>query len=465
MNIVVLSGGTATNSLTPCFSEISVSKGFDLTYILPISDNGGSTSEILRIVGGPAIGDIRSRIVRIMNDPQLVKLLGYRLSEDEITAKKDWNNIVEGTHIIWSNVPTEVKEMCRAFFIHIQSELLKKNRSSNNFQFAKASLGNMFLTGARLFLGSLDAAIELMMRIGRCSEKVHVIPCINTNHTHHISAVLKNGTIITGQSQISHPSKIVPKKPILKTTKDQFIHLLELDDDLMNSSMASSNESRNEQGKKQINQEIVEEEEAEYANPIYILPELKHSQLHYDKVDDNEMLPAPIKKILYINPYGEEIKPKGNSRAISKIKNANMIVYSIGSLMTSLLPIIILGNLAEVILEAKQTRKVLLINNKYDRETFGLDGTHYVKMVVKSLLEAVSSYRQSKDLPIESLKNITWSHFITDIVYLKQSEIKIDEPKMLSHGIHCYSINSNLMENDSLAEILKNIITHHKNSM
>lgn len=32
-----------------------------LTYVIGISDNGGSTSEILRVFGGPGIGDVRSR--------------------------------------------------------------------------------------------------------------------------------------------------------------------------------------------------------------------------------------------------------------------------------------------------------------------------------------------------------------------------------------------------------------------
>ncbi|CCC71251.1 hypothetical protein NCAS_0G03640 [Naumovozyma castellii] len=469
MNIVVFSGGTATNSLTPCFTEVSVARGFDLAYILPISDNGGSTSEILRVVGGPAIGDIRSRIVRLMRDPQLVELFAHRLPDDKVKAKMEWNEIVEGTHYLWNGgISPEVKEMCRAFFIHIQSELLKKNRSSNPFQFEKASLGNLFLTGARLFMGSLDASIELMMRIGRCSSKVHVIPCINTNHTHHISALLDNGDIITGQSQISHPSKSLATTldtPThtrnLSKTKDQFIHLLELDDDLMDSSTASIEDTPS---KSQSEQSLEVPEEVEYANPLYILPELKHSQLHYDKVDDNEMLPSTVKKILYINPYGEEIKPNANSRAIAKVKKADMIVYSIGSLMTSLLPIIILGNLAEVIMESQETRKVLLINNKYDRETFGLDGNHYVKVIVRSMVEAARCYKKSKGMMVNSMKHVSWNHFITDIVYLKEGEIKIDEDRMLAHGIHCHTIDSALMENDSLAEILNEIIAHNRNS-
>eukprot|EP00967_Tisochrysis_lutea_P097139 scaffold142586_cov21-Tisochrysis_lutea.AAC.1 len=32
---------------------------------MPVSDDGGSTAEIVRVLGGPAVGDIRSRCIRL----------------------------------------------------------------------------------------------------------------------------------------------------------------------------------------------------------------------------------------------------------------------------------------------------------------------------------------------------------------------------------------------------------------
>jgi 2-phospho-L-lactate transferase/gluconeogenesis factor (CofD/UPF0052 family) len=72
-----------------------------------ISDNGGSTSEILRVLDGPAIGDIRSRLIRLIKpDPldigrtAIKELLGYRLPGhgDENAIKNEWVEIVEGSH-------------------------------------------------------------------------------------------------------------------------------------------------------------------------------------------------------------------------------------------------------------------------------------------------------------------------------------------------------------------------------
>lgn len=58
--IVVFSGGSAANNLVDVFNEIASNRKASLSYIIPISDNGGSSSELIRVFGGPGIGDIRS---------------------------------------------------------------------------------------------------------------------------------------------------------------------------------------------------------------------------------------------------------------------------------------------------------------------------------------------------------------------------------------------------------------------
>lgn len=59
--IVVISGGSAANNLVEVFDAVRESKNCLLSYIIPISDNGGSSSELIRIFGGPGIGDVRSK--------------------------------------------------------------------------------------------------------------------------------------------------------------------------------------------------------------------------------------------------------------------------------------------------------------------------------------------------------------------------------------------------------------------
>lgn len=52
--IGVFSGGTAANFLVDVFDKISTKKKCPLRYIIPISDNGGSSSELIRVFGGPS---------------------------------------------------------------------------------------------------------------------------------------------------------------------------------------------------------------------------------------------------------------------------------------------------------------------------------------------------------------------------------------------------------------------------
>ncbi|KAG0689447.1 hypothetical protein C6P40_004983, partial [Pichia californica] len=208
-NITVISGGTATNHILDGFD----SNKFNINYILPVSDNGGSSSEIIRVFGGCAIGDIRSRLVRLIPDEieycnkkhinGIKELLSFRLSEDENIAKNEWCLIVDGSHLIWDKVENRLKVMLLSFLIHVDMEIHK--RLKLGFKFQLASIGNLFLTGTRLFFGDLDSGIELISRICRISENINVAGCLNTNFTYHIAAILENGGIIRGQSQISHP--------------------------------------------------------------------------------------------------------------------------------------------------------------------------------------------------------------------------------------------------------------------
>lgn len=57
--VVVFSGGSAANSLVDVFNNLS-STTCPLSYVIPISDNGGSTSELIRVFGGPGMSSVLS---------------------------------------------------------------------------------------------------------------------------------------------------------------------------------------------------------------------------------------------------------------------------------------------------------------------------------------------------------------------------------------------------------------------
>lgn len=104
----VVSGGTGANALVDAFTTLG-----ETVFVMPVSDNGGSSSELIRVMGGPSLGDIRSRLVRLIppappDTPEaaIKSLLEYRLpsagSDDELRAM--WSAIVEGKSTLWRGV-------------------------------------------------------------------------------------------------------------------------------------------------------------------------------------------------------------------------------------------------------------------------------------------------------------------------------------------------------------------------
>lgn len=440
--IVVLSGGTATNDLVPLFNLLST----NITYVLPILDNGGSTSEIIRVIGGPAIGDIRSRLTRLIPDSKikLKDLLTYRLDKDPIIAKAQWTEIVDGSHPLWNGITLSTKEIFRAFLVQVHVELLKRSKISmasttnKQFRYELANVGNLFLTGLRLFIGSLDSAIELFMKMTDISSKIEVLPCINTNFSYHIGAKLSNDLVITGQSQISHPSstKEVYPPPINKTRPPTPTQELDIGLNLEQANFKSEES------------EISSEEEGGNL-PLYTHPELKKSQLHFSKTVDIEPLLSPIERIFYISPYGEEICPTAQSRVISSIANANLVIYSIGSLMTSIVPIVILKGIGRAIASdfTPQKKRILFLNGCEDRETFGMQAFDYVRIIVE--LAQYSLAKSYHDFDGD------WTKFVTHLFYMEQPNILVDIEALKKKGIECICIRRDgcLIDGYDLADL------------
>jgi hypothetical protein len=87
---------------------------------------------------------------------------------------------------LWHQISIEKKETIRGFLVAFNSEILK--RAHKHFNFRNGSIGNFFLTGARLFFGSLEAAIFLFSAITGIRD-TSVVPIINTNHTAAIAGI------------------------------------------------------------------------------------------------------------------------------------------------------------------------------------------------------------------------------------------------------------------------------------
>jgi 2-phospho-L-lactate transferase/gluconeogenesis factor (CofD/UPF0052 family) len=368
--IVVFSGGSAANSLVDVFEAVRENKDCPLSYIIPISDNGGSSSELIRVFGGPGIGDVRSRLVRLIPStppsPErdaLSILFNHRLSSSSsIEAALEWQQIVAGTAHLWSGIPSAKKELIRAFFNLLNLEVLKRSRPpTSTFDFTSASVGNLFLTGARLFSGSFESAIYLLSSICEIpDDEVRVIPSINSTFSHHIAAGLANGEIIVGQNNISHPTAAIAL-------------------DIRTSAQSQDN------GVKPRASLDASDLEVEDANFPGTLPTLRQRNIKFSKEEDED-LPARVERIWYINPYGQEMLPPANPRAVSAIKEAQAIIFSIGSLYTSIIPSIVLRGIGEAFRSTTARHKILILNGSLDREV----GPSYAPFAASDFVEAIA---------------------------------------------------------------------------
>ncbi|VDB86822.1 unnamed protein product [Peniophora sp. CBMAI 1063] len=391
---VILSGGTGCNAICSAFGQAC--------YVLPVSDDGGSSSEIIRVIGGPSIGDIRSRLVRLIPpaDPgspldALRALLAYRLpakaSEEE--ARDEWRSIVEGRSPLWEGVPHDRKEAIRGFLVYFENEVLR--RAHKNFSFRNGSIGNYFLAAAQGFFRSLPSAIFLFASI--TNSQANIVPVIVTNHTVTIAADLEDNTRLVGQCEISHPvQQTGPPEP---TGLD-----LGLQDAYETATTAT--------------------------NVAFTA----------DSKDDFIPLDAPIHRLLYINAYGHEIYPSPNPDYLSSLSTNEVLVYSCGSLWTSIMPCLTLKGVGPAIARSHSLKaKVLFLNSENDRETMDYTAVDYIQAIVNAL----SARYQNEPYGLGNANTIfPVSAFITHLVHLQGSTVPVDIAAIAKLGVRCVEVKS-----------------------
>ncbi|KAI1488545.1 UPF0052-domain-containing protein [Biscogniauxia mediterranea] len=534
--IVVFGGGTATNSLVDVFEDLRKSRHCTLSYIIPISDNGGSSSELIRVFGGPGIGDIRSRLVRLIPESDtdlgrasIKELFNHRLSPDPLQARFEWLDIVEGRHMIWANVASEKRELIRSIFNLMNLEIVKRARPSSVFNFSKASIGNLFLTGARVFTGSLESAIYLLSTICGIPPTVTTLPAINSNFTHHISAGLADGSQITGQNAISHPSAptALPDDPALTmgtgtgagmddrlqreteahdriedatlpgslpSLRKQYINFSKggpssggttpkaggkREDNSINKNKNNKNNVTNNAGsaanpgpsKPEEKEEYDEEQEAAATATATITTAAEAEEEAEEEEEQQEDLPSRIERIWYINPYGHEIWPLANSKVVSALEAASVVIYSVGSLYTSLVPSLVLRGVGAAIASpphppsssgsgsgsgsgsrsgsvvgsaAAVTRlrpKVLILNSSVDRETGPMADPMTATDFVKAIARAAAG--EGKDGPgrgqVEMAVEVR--RYVTHLIYMEGEGVpKVRKEELAALGVDCVRV-------------------------
>jgi hypothetical protein len=234
---------------------------------------------------------------------------------------------------------------------------------------------------ARLFTGSFESAIYLLSSICSVPSHTSVLPAINTNFSHHISVGLANGEVITGQNSISHPS--------ISTALEFGTAPTEFD-------------------------EVEEHDRIEDANLPGSLPTLRKQYITFSKADEEE-LPARIERLWYINPYGQEIRLAANPMVLNALNDAQAIIYSIGSLYTSLVPSLILKGIGQAIDNPSIRHKILILNSTIDRETGPSSNPYSALDFIAAIAKACEESKGAAE-PVDTSK---YRSYVTHLIHLQ----------------------------------------------
>lgn len=264
------------------------------------------------------------------------------------------------------------------------------------------------LLRARLFSGSFESAIYLLSSICSVPDHIAVLPAVNTNFSLHISAGLADGTTIVGQNAISHPGEPTA---------------LNVDTGL----------------------EIEYHDCIEDANLPGSLPTLRKQYIAFSKADEED-LPARIERIWYINPYGQKIRPPANPKVVAAVTAARTIVYSIGSLYTSLVPSLVLKGVGRAIVTGIAQYKILILNSTIDRESGPpvepFTATDFIAAIARAGCESQGQFGSA---PRESYRD-----FVTHLVHLQgPGTPRVNKEELAGLGIEMIRLYGRRVEGEN----------------
>ena len=344
----------------------------------------------------------------------------HRLPRSYAPARTEWLDIVEANHALWQDISDPKRELIRSFLNAINLEMVKRLRPTSRFDFSGASIGNLFLTGyvcapvvreghiqadaairARLFTGSFESAVYLLSSICGVPATISVLPVLNTNFACHIAAGLADGTVITGQNNISHPSVPTAAVPLPSSSPTRLLRA-----------------------------ETEEQDKVEDANLPGTLPTLRKPAIAFSK-EDEEDLPSRIERLWYINPYGQEITIPANPRVVDALSNSSCVIYSVGSLFTSLIPSLVLRGVGEAIASPLIRTKILILNGTVDRET----GPSHKPFTAMDFVAAIAN-ACAESRGILRPDPIEYFRYVTNVIYLGgPTSPKLDKDAFTKIGI------------------------------
>jgi CofD-related protein of GAK system len=321
IHIVAFTGGTG-------FRDINMSlalKTQNITRVVPIWDNGGSSKVLRQSFDIMPVGDIRHALMTQAHGEgrvgTIVKLFNWRLSDtgDKKKLVSELESFIDNQHPLMKSLDPCLGNVIVNYLKRFHESLPVFEETNELMNTIKAmnlkhgSIGNFVLVGSYLaHHKDINTAIYVFRQL--CSIDGNVWP-ISVANDLHINACLEDGQRVTGQSKITTIDRSKSHQRIKKISFSQYPNSQDLD---------------------------LQEKE---------LPEK-----------------GPHKKEL--QEKTQSVSVQANPMVLDALKKTDVIVFGPGSFFTSILPHLMIDGVADTISRLDVT-KIFIGNLLEDSECFG----------------------------------------------------------------------------------------------
>lgn len=164
-------------------------------HLVPPFDSGGSSAELRKAFRMPAIGDVRARLLSLIDRTQLnhnaiATLFNYRFKQSDASVSAELNRVVAGEHPLLKGIATRLATLVQRNLTAFLSAV------PSDFNYRNAAVGNLILAGGYLHHHrQLEPALIELSELMCVKGKVR----LTVNDDYHLSVKLNNGRRLIGQ--------------------------------------------------------------------------------------------------------------------------------------------------------------------------------------------------------------------------------------------------------------------------
>lgn len=195
--LLFFSGGSALEGVSRRLQHYS----HNTIHLVTPFDSGGSSATLRDAFGMPALGDLRNRLMALVDEsipgrPQVHRLFTHRLPMDEDTGalRATLEALASGRHALVDDLPPALRRpLCRQLGAF-------RAAMPATFDLRGACIGNLILAG-----GYLANQRQLDPMVRQAAELVQVRGTVRAvvDHDYHLAATLADGRRVLGQHRIT----------------------------------------------------------------------------------------------------------------------------------------------------------------------------------------------------------------------------------------------------------------------